>query len=204
MNYNKIRQLAASLKDLGLLNYSYKIARLATRSLRIFDFDDTLVKTKSRVILKKLVELDDGSKEYEVEYLTPAEYAHYEPQPDDEFDFSEFDKVINPQEIEWTQKILRAVLKIRGDSGAEILTARGPESQRAIAEYLKESGVEGINIITLGDGDPQKKADYIYEKAISGDYDLIEFFDDSGKNIAAVKNLPEVPGVKIRARQVRH
>jgi hypothetical protein len=57
-------------------------AKLA--EINVFDFDDTLVKTKSRIYLT--------TKEGRLVALTPGEYAVYEPQPGDVFDYSEFDE----------------------------------------------------------------------------------------------------------------
>lgn len=65
---------------------------LNEEKLRVFDFDDTLAMTDSEIILVK----SDGSKEN----LTPAEYAVYEPQQGDQFDFSQFQgDLINPREV---------------------------------------------------------------------------------------------------------
>ena len=44
--------------------------------LRVFDFDDTLAHTDAKVILQK----PDGS----TQILSPAEYAVYEPEPEDD------------------------------------------------------------------------------------------------------------------------
>jgi hypothetical protein len=164
--------------------------------LRVFDFDDTLVKTHSRVHVKKA----NGDELW----LTPAEYAIYDKEPGDEFDYSDFSNVINPEAIHWTQNILQKVISKRGPGAAVILTARGISAAPAIRDYLKDIGINDIEIITLGNSDPQLKADWIYEKAQSGEYSEIEFFDDSYKNIKAVKNLPEVPGVNIIARHIVH
>ena len=59
---------------------------MKTKKLRIFDFDDTVFETDGKVILKKA----DGT----VQKITPAEYALYDPEPGDTFDFSQFNKVI--------------------------------------------------------------------------------------------------------------
>jgi hypothetical protein len=164
--------------------------------LRVFDFDDTLVKTHSRVHVKKA----NGDELW----LTPAEYAVYDKETGDEFDYSDFSNVIKPEAIHWTQNILQKVVSKRGPSAAAILTARGLSAKPAIRDYLESIGINDIEIETLGDSNPQLKADWIYKKAQSGEYSEIEFFDDSIKNIKAVRNLPEVPGVIIIARTVIH
>lgn len=180
------------------------IAILINEALRnklyVWDFDDTLVKTHSKVRVTKNPE---GHEPYVVE-MTPAEYAVYDKEPGDEFDYSDFSNVINPEAIRWTQNILQKIIRKRGPGAAVILTARGILAAPAIRDYLKDIGINDIKIITLGNSDPQLKADWIYEKAQSGEYSEIEFFDDSYKNIKAVKNLPEVPGVNIIARHIVH
>ena len=67
--------------------------------LRIFDFDDTIVQSKSRVKVT--------NKSGNEEMLTPGEYAVYQQKPGDVFDYSEFDRVIEPKEIKALTKVLR-------------------------------------------------------------------------------------------------
>ena len=62
-----------------------------SKKLRVFDFDDTLVKTTSFIYVT-----NNGKKKK----LTPGEYAVYNEKPGDEFDFSDFSKVQNPDERE--------------------------------------------------------------------------------------------------------
>ena len=54
-----------------------------SKKLRVFDFDDTLVKTTSFIYIT-----NNGKKRK----LTPGEYAIYNEKPGDEFDFSDFQK----------------------------------------------------------------------------------------------------------------
>ena len=55
---------------------------LLEKKLRVFDFDDTLVKSNSKVFV-----INKGKKKT----LTPGEFAIYKQKPGDEFDFSEFE-----------------------------------------------------------------------------------------------------------------
>jgi len=73
------------------------------KKLRVFDFDDTLVKTDSHIYVKHA----DGKESK----LTPGEYAVYEPKSDDQFDFSDFEKVQEPQEIKGITKLLKTDAK---------------------------------------------------------------------------------------------
>ena len=98
------------------LNAFGKLQEAEGKKLRVFDFDDTLVKTKSHIYVKH----KDGKESK----LTPGEYAVYEPKPDDQFDFSDFQKVTHPQEIKGVTKLLRTIVNKEGERKVVILTAR--------------------------------------------------------------------------------
>lgn len=166
-----------------------------TKKLRIFDFDDTLVKTNSSVYVK-------DEKTGKVRKMTPGEYAVYEPKPTDKFDFSEFDKVIQPQEIKGVTNLLRRIAKSEGERKIVILTARGV--YQPVKDYLQDIGLSGIYVVALGDSDPEKKAEWIENKIKTG-YNDIFFIDDSHKNVNAVGTLSKkYPNVKLRVQQVKH
>jgi len=162
------------------------------RKIRVFDFDDTLVKTDAYVIVTDR----QGNKRQ----LTPGEYAVYEKKPGEVFDYSQFQKVINPRPLRAIEKILREVL--RSGSEAEILTARG--NYETIKAYLKMRGIEGIFVHALGSSDPKLKGAHL-QALINSGYDFIEFFEDSPKNIEAAKEVAEKNKgrAKIRLRHVK-
>lgn len=164
------------------------------KKLRVFDFDDTLVRTNSHVYVAHA----DGKKSK----LTPGEYAIYEPKKDDKFDFSDFEQVKQPQEIKGVTKLLRAVHGASGDRKTVILTARS--AYKPVKDYLKDIGLEGIYVVALADANPQKKADWISDKIKSG-YNDVFFIDDSHKNVSAVQALKKKhPEVKLKVRTVEH
>jgi len=167
--------------------------KLRVKKLRVFDFDDTLVRTASMVHVTG----SDG-KRFD---LTPGEYAVYEPQEGDLFDYSDFNKLIDPKEIKWTVKILRSILS--AGSEAVILTARAESAP--VQEFLDDAGLPVSQIIALGSSNPQDKADYIEQRIVNDGINLVEFFDDSPKNIQAVEDLQlKYPGVKIVTRHIVH
>lgn len=164
------------------------------KKLRVLDFDDTLVKSNSKIYLQ--------TKDGQVKTLTPAEYAIYEPKPDDKFDFSEFSKVIEPQEIKGITKVLRRFAKSEGQRKIVILTARS--AYKPVKDYLSGIGLPGIYVVALADGDPQKKADWIENKIKAG-YNDVYFVDDSHKNVQAVSSLKKkYPNIKMRVQHVNH
>ena len=86
------------------------------RVLRVFDFDDTLAKSVSYIYVKH----KDGSESK----LDPAQYAKYEEKPGDEYDFRDFNRMLNkPQVIKKNVNLLKKMLS-SGDKKVTILTAR--------------------------------------------------------------------------------
>jgi len=163
------------------------------KKLRIFDFDDTLVKTKSNIYIKH----KDGKESK----LTPGEYAIYEPKDGDKFDFSDFEKVKQPQEIKGVTRLLKNIVRV-GGSEIVILTARA--AYKPIKDYLSDIGLDKLFVVALADSDPQKKADWIEDKIKGGVKDVF-FIDDSHKNVAAVKALSKkYPNISLKVRHVQH
>jgi hypothetical protein len=164
------------------------------KKLRVFDFDDTLVQTKSNIYITH----KDGKKST----LTPGEYAVYEPKEGDEFDFSDFQKVNDPQEIKGVTNLLKTIVKAVGERVVCILTARA--TYKPIIDYLHDIGLDGIFVAALGSSDPQHKADWIEDKIKKGFNDIF-FIDDSHKNVEAVSKLKEkYPNIKMKVQHVKH
>lgn len=161
------------------------------KTLFVSDFDDTLAQTDA------MITVTNNGKQRQMD---PAEFAIYEPQEGDQFDFSEFEQLINPRPIERFVKLLKNAIG-RADKIA-VLTARG--HTRPVAQFLKMHGIEsGVSIAAIGSGDPEKKASYI-RKHIQAGFDRVAFIDDSPKNIDAVKRLrAEFPQAKILAHQAK-
>jgi hypothetical protein len=171
-----------------------KMQEISGKKLRVFDFDDTLVQTKSHIYITH----KDGKKSK----LTPGEYAVYEPKSGDKFDFSDFEKVKQPQEIKGVTDLLRKLAKAEGERTLVILTARG--AYKPIKDYLSDIGLRDIYVVALNSADPQDKADWIEQKIKEG-YNDVFFIDDSHKNVQAVKALEKkYPDIKLQVRQVQH
>ena len=164
------------------------------KSAYITDFDDTLVHTDARVIV-----IDKDGKRRE---LSPAEYAAYEKQTGDEFDYSEFEQLKNPRPIKKYVDLLKKVIDQKKADKVVVLTARG--HTKPIAKFLQSQGItSGITIAALGDSDPMEKARYI-EKHIKDGYTRVAFVDDAPKNVQAVKTLiDKYPQAKLVVQQVK-
>jgi len=174
----------------------------AKPKLRVFDFDDTIAKSDSNIHITT----DTGEKIT----MDPGEYATHKMNSKYEYDFSEFDEVINPREIVQITNVIRNVLNAeeRKPEGREIaiLTARDPAAEEPIKNYLESIGLDTSKITfeLLATSVPQAKADWIAKRIDNGAVDVL-FFDDSGKNVDAVQALSDqYPDVKIKARKVRY
>ena len=172
---------------------------LTETKLRVFDFDDTLVKSDSRI----KVTSEDGIEDY----LTPAEFARDGEKPDHTYDYSEFETVVDPRELKKGTEVLKSVVDA-GTAGREIviLTARAPEAETAIRSYLESIGIDisRITFVLLGDSDPRMKSSWIEKKILDGVNDIV-FLDDSGMNVDAVRELEEkYPEVKFDIRKVSY
>ena len=168
------------------------------KTLFAFDLDDTLITSKSNVIIR---DKETG----EVKKLTPAQYATYVPQPNDDIDFSEFAQLINPQVLSQNFQDFAKVLRgaSQGNNKAIILTARQPEVSDDVHELLKNFGLSTITVHAVGSSDPQAKVDVLRDYIESG-YKNVRFYDDARKNVIAVQALDkEYPGVTILAKLIK-
>ena len=148
------------------------------RTLRVFDFDDTLATTVSFIYVKH----KDGKETK----LTPGEYAVYKVKSGDEYDFSDFNKMLNkPRIIKKNFDLLQRMLS-NSEKKVTILTAR--KLAFPIRKYLKDTFGMDVYVVALGSNNPKDKADWI-EKHIKKGYKSIAFMDDSKKNIQAVDAL---------------
>ena len=164
------------------------------KKLRIFDFDDTLVKTTSFIYVTHR----NGMRTK----LSPGQYAKYEPKDGDEFDYTDFQQVKRPELIKGYVELLRRMVNSGGSREVFILTARAAE--RPVSQFIKDLGIKGVTVVALGDNNPEKKADWIEDRVKEG-YDDVFFVDDSEKNIVAVrKRLKDYPNVKQKIQQVKH
>jgi hypothetical protein len=175
-------------------NQLHEVENPKGKKLRVFDFDDTLVQTTSYIYITH----KDGKKSK----LTPGEYAVYEPKEGDDFDFSDFQKVNDPQEIKGVTNLLKRIVNAAGERTVAILTARS--AYKPVKDYLHDIGLDGIFVAALGSSDPQDKADWIEDKIKKGFNDVF-FIDDSHKNVAAVEKLKEkYPNIKMSVQHVKH
>ena len=159
---------------------------IQNKFLYAFDLDDTLITSKSDVIIT--------NPEKGTFRLSPAEYAVYEPGPDDELDFSEFAKLINPKTIKDNFNKFSQILKRTSDlpnTQTIILTARQPEVSTDLEDFLKKRNLPQVKLHAVGNSSPESKKEIIQDYINQG-FNKIRFYDDSPKNIEVMKTLKQL------------
>ena len=164
-----------------------------SKKLRIFDFDDTLVKTNSFIYITH----KDGRKSK----LSPGQYAVYTQRPGDVMDFTDFQKVNDPKLIKGYVELLKRMAASDSGRTVYILTARA--EYKPVYQFIKDLGIRNVMVVALGDNNPEKKADWIEDKVKEG-YDDVFFVDDSPKNIDAVRRRLKNYNIKQKIQQVKH
>ncbi len=165
------------------------------KKIRVFDFDDTLARTKSNV----LYTMPDGAKGK----LTAEEFAKKGDAMLAEgavWDFSEFNKVMDGKKGPLFE-VAKKIQETRGTEDMFVLTARSQEASPAIKEFLDAIGlnIPAKNISGLGDSSPFAKSNWIVDKAAEG-YNDFYFADDHSANVKAVSEAMSLMDVKSKTQ----
>ncbi len=204
--FNKINTDMTVSEQIKVLNDYDKTLKFS-RSLKtkpkgisVFDFDDTLAKTKEKVIVNKA----DGTT-IEISAAKFAEQASELQENGATFNFDNFENV-----GKGTQKGPLADLALRrqgkfGSKDIFVLTARPQIAATDIKMFLDGIGLNLPieNITGLEDGSPQAKATWVISKTAEG-YNDFYFADDAIKNVKAVKEILDQVDVKSKVQQAKY
>ena len=190
-----------SIGEAKIFNKAVNFSRSSnnpTKGITVLDFDDTLATSKSLIRYTK----PDGNEGT----LTPEQYASSYQNMQDldyEFDFSEFNKVVDGKTAPLFQKALKLQKKF-GPENMFVLTARPAESAPAIFAFIKANGlnIPLKNITGLANSTAEAKALWMAEKVGEGFNDFY-FADDALQNVQAVKNMLEQFDVKSKVQQAK-
>ena len=169
------------------------------KKARVFDFDDTLAKTNSKV----LYTLPDGTKGN----LNATQFAEQYDELQEAgaaFDYSEFNQVKDGSKGPLAT-LAKRFTESKGDRDVFVLTARPAESAEAIQEFLRSSlgiSIPLQNINGLSNGTPGAKAMWVAEKVSEG-YNDVFFADDSKANTDAVSRMLTNLGATRRVQQAK-
>lgn len=175
--------------------------------LVIFDIDDTLVVTDTKIHVVKAGQAD--------KMLSSSEFTHYKLQPGEQFDFGRFR---NAEEFfKNAQPIVPMIEQLKHDiaTGNKVvmITARADFNDRDIflATFEKwDVDMSRVHVYRAGN-DPRpipidaKKASIIRRLLDAGDYSKVMMYDDSRPNLDAFLELSaEYPGIRFYAWHVDH
>lgn len=174
-------------------------------SLSIFDIDDTLFKTVTKVLVKK-----NGKVVHE---LTPAEYNVYDLKSGEEFDFSQFrsaeifNKTAKPVDTVFkTAKKMLSKFSGAAQKKIIIITARSDlDNKQVFLDTFKKYGfdINRVHVHRAGNINmpgPEAKAKIAKDQLEKGNYSVARMFDDHEKNLKEFLALQkEFPNIKFEA-----
>jgi len=149
---------------------------------------------------KNLVsKMDDFVSGYEKRRLDATEFAEQGEtilEQGGEFDFSEFNQVVEGRPGPLLDKALQRAKKY-GTKDMFVLTARPPKSAEAIQQFLKSQGLDMPleNITGLANSTGDAKAEWMLGKFKEG-YNDMYFADDAMQNVTAVKEVLDQLDIK--------
>ena len=201
MSYSKAITVQEGIDALAKTDKAFDIARdlnAPVKKIRVFDFDDTLARTKSKIGYTML----DGT-EGKIDAETFAKDASAMEAEGAIWDFSEFSKVMDGKKGPLFE-VAKKIQETRGSEDIFVLTARPADAAGPIKEFLGSLGlnIPLKNITGLGDGSPQAKAGWIVGKAADG-YNDFYFTDDATGNVKAVKEALSLLDVKSKVQQAK-
>jgi hypothetical protein len=174
------------------------------QSITIFDVDDTLIVTKSKI---RVTDTSTG----DVFELTPAEFNEFEKLPQHNLDFSDFrnlDVLKAGRIVDKIFKILKEAME--GGRRVGIITAR--DNQELIFQFLLHHGVVVNKGYIFAINDPklgftgsvaEKKKQAFIELLKLGFRDFI-FYDDDRENLRIADSLNgEIEGIRVKTKLVK-
>jgi len=198
----EVKNIKPKLKTVGeniIKSSRKKVASYSkSKGASIFDFDETVGVSENFVIAKKgNITEKIPSNEWPLVGETLKEQGY-------EFDFTDFNRVTKGKPGPLLQKMKNQIKKY-GPKNVFILTARAPESQTAIHEWLKSEGVNIPleNITGLGDSTGEAKAMWVLDKYANEGYNDMYFVDDAMQNVTAVQNVFNQLDIKGKAVQAK-
>ena len=176
------------------------------KGLTIFDIDDTMFKTKAKVLVR-------NKNTGKVRKLSPQEYNNYKLQKDEEWDYREFKsakvffKTATP--IARMVEKAKAIIKNATAKGSKVIivTARADMDNRDL--FIKTFEAHGIpmkNVYVERAGNMSNKygaaaKQVIFKKYLeTGEYARVRLFDDHYPNLKALLDLQrDYPNVDFQA-----
>tara|TARA_R110001592_G_scaffold278597_1_gene545872 strand:+ start:2916 stop:12068 length:9153 start_codon:yes stop_codon:yes gene_type:complete len=186
------------LNNLQHIDKALELGRLKAkkkRGMSTFDFDETVGVSENYVFATK------GGKKKKISSAEWPFVGETLAKEGWKMDFTDFNRVTKGKPGPLMQKMKNQIKKF-GPENVFILTARAPESQKAIHDYLKSEGIEIPlkNVTGLGNSTGEAKALWMLEKFAEG-YNDMYFVDDAMPNVKAVKDVLSQLDIKSKVQQ---
>tara|TARA_B100000902_G_scaffold24462_1_gene29445 strand:- start:6558 stop:14585 length:8028 start_codon:yes stop_codon:yes gene_type:complete len=194
------REIQADLESRGykFIESKTKLSQSPdAKGMSTFDFDETVGVSENFVIAKKgndIKRIPSNEWPFVGEQLAEEGYK---------FDFTDFNKVTKGKPGPLFEKMKNQIKKY-GPENVFILTARAPQSEKAIHDWLASNGINipRKNVTGLGNSTGQAKANWMLEKFAEG-YNDMYFVDDALPNVKAVKNVLDQLDIKSKVVQAK-
>ena len=147
--------------------------------LFIFDFDDTIAHTNSKIVIHH----SDGTSTE----MTSGEFADYRHTPGDNLDFSQFDTDVEGLLIHDTVDAMEQAIEAHGKNSVYIVTARG--KSKPVVKFLKAYGVNFPKVVAVTGS--ENKADWLKAMLVAGPWDQVKVWEDSIDNIEMLDDVVE-------------
>ena len=174
------------LYEAGIVPSSLMDMMLQPMKLRVLDFDDTIAHTGEEVKLYT----QDGYR-----MLSSDEYATYVPKAGEYYDDTSFDQFsrVDIEKAKPVESVYRILMNFvnanEGNRRILILTARKQIVENDVRSFLESINIDhsAIDFVGVGSSDPFEKVRIISEYIENYNISFVSFFDDSIKNVSAVK-----------------
>jgi len=164
------------------------------KTLKIFDFDDTLVRSSNKVRILHA----DGDESI----LSSHDFSMYKKQKGDKFDFSEFEKY--PDHATVIKHIFADLLSggVEVESKVIVLTARS--NAQPVVSFLLDHGVpHTTEVIAVGSADPAAKGQVVDSFLRSGEFNEVFVYEDNLKNIREIAKAAKRHGINFGYQHVK-
>ena len=164
------------LTEAKLKQLIYEVIGESPRNpLFIFDFDDTLANTTSRMRIQR----GDDTLEF-----TSREFADYRPEVGDIPDYSDFSKA-EGETIDETIKSMINSMRMYGQDNVFIVTARAVAEP--VRQFLHKKGVTPPEVIATAGS--TGKSIWLKNKLETGNYDEVVVYEDSAENLKMLEDV---------------
>jgi len=170
-----------------------KFRRLKSRTLTIFDFDDTLFSTDGHIVNIKTGKI-----------YTTKEFSQLDVDSND-YDFSEFRVPYLIEPITPNKSMIKKYLKAieqYGINNVAIITAR--RLDKPVRKCLEKFNLPVVKIYTSNsdNNNAVQKKNILKQLILDGDYSEVIIYDDSAENLRVMRSLSHEMGINITTIQV--